>query len=258
MGAASLSLPVWSGAAWPFQREAHRNRVRSAAGVAAVHLLLGYAFVAGLGYRPAYLAEEPMKLFDVVPEPVAPPEPRPAPEPRADAPDGAPAPPNLRATPKPIAAPTPRIRIEVAEALGAAPVAGVGSDTSAGAAPVIGPGTGSGGVGTGSGAGGEGTGGGGLATPARRLGGRIDDDDYPTSAYRARIGGTVVARLTVSPAGRVSDCRVTQSSGHAELDSTTCRLILRRFRYAPARDTAGRPVESEVGWRQRWWLEGRR
>lgn len=260
MAVASLSLPVWSAAVWPAQREAHRTRIRSALGAAAIHLLLGYALIAGLGYRPDILPEETLKLFDIAAEAPSPPEPLPAPEPRADAPEGAAAPPNLKANPTPIVAPPPRIRIEVAQTLGAAPVAGSGSATEAGAATVAGPGTGAGGEGTGTGAGGEGSGpgSGGVATRARHLRGRIDDDDYPRGAYRERVGGTVIARLTVSAEGRVSRCEVRRSSGNAELDATTCRLILRRFRFAPARDAEGRAVEGQVGWRQEWWLEPRR
>jgi protein TonB len=148
----SLSLPVWSAADWPAQREAYRTRIRSALGVAAIHLLLGYALIAGLGFRPDILPQEPLKLFDITAEAPPAPEPRPAPQPRADAPEpGAAAPPNLKANPTPIVAPPPRIRIEVAEALGAAPVAGSGSATDAGAATIAGPGTGAGGEGTGPG-----------------------------------------------------------------------------------------------------------
>ncbi len=259
MSVAYSSLPVWNAGPWPAQREAHRHRLGSAVAAAAVHLLLGYALIAGLGIRPPILPAEPLKLFDIAAEPPPPPETRPAPRPKADAPEGAAAPPNLEADPTPIVAPTPRIRIEVAEALGAAPIAGSGSATSAGASTVAGLGTGAGGDGTGTGAGGEGRGpgSGGIATRARHLRGRIGDDDYPRGAYRERVGGTVIAQLTVSAEGRISRCEISRSSGNAELDSTTCRLILRRFRYAPARDAQGRAVASQVGWRQLWWLESR-
>ena len=76
LAVASLSLPVWSAAAWPAQREAYRTRIRSALGVVAIHVLLGYALIAGLGYRPDILPEETLKLFDIAAE--APPAPRPA------------------------------------------------------------------------------------------------------------------------------------------------------------------------------------
>lgn len=259
MSVASLSLPVWSRDAWSAQRDAHRRRARSALGAALVHFALGYALVAGLGYRSSIVPEEPLKLFDVTVEPPSPAAEAPAPQVRADRPEGAAAPPNLEARPRPVVAPPPRIRLEIAEQIGAAPVADAGPDTSAGAALQSGPGTGAGGAGEGRGSGGagNGTGAGGIAVRARHLSGRIDDDDYPRAAYRERLGGTVTARFTVGTDGQATRCVVTGSSGHAELDATTCRLIERRFRYEPARNAEGRAVPSDMGWRQTWWLEPR-
>lgn len=259
MSVASLSLPVWNAGPWPVQRESHRDRVRSAIGVAIVHALIGYALVTGLGFTRPLALDEPLKLFNI---PLVPPPPaaaEPAPRIKADRPEGAAAPPNREARPRPVVAPTPRIRIEVARQIGAAPIAGTGTDTSAGASTQPGPGTGAGGVGagTGSGGSGNGAGSGGIATRARHVSGRIDDRDYPRGAYRDRIEGEVTARLTIAADGRVSRCVVTRSSGNAELDTTTCRLIERRFRYEPARDAAGKAVVSEMGWRQSWWLEPR-
>jgi protein TonB len=65
-------------------------------------------------------------------------------------------------------------------------------------------------------------------------------------------------RYVVGTDGRVSGCRVTRSSGHAELDATTCRLIEQRFRYRPARDAAGRPVPETVSRTFDWLLPFRR
>jgi protein TonB len=87
------------------------------------------------------------------------------------------------------------------------------------------------------------------------LSGAIGDRDYPRAARAARDEGIAVVRFTVGADGRARDCRVATSSGHAELDAVTCRLIEARFRYAPARDAAGQPVAEERGWRQRWWIE---
>lgn len=67
----------------------------------------------------------------------------------------------------------------------------------------------------------------------------VTPDDYPPSALRAGEAGRVVAQLHVSPDGRVDDCRVSVSSGFADLDATTCRLLMRRSRYAPAQDASG-------------------
>ena len=76
--------------------------------------------------------------------------------------------------------------------------------------------------------------------------------DYPDAAYERRISGTVFLRFVVDPTGRVSECTVTRSSGSRELDATTCRLILRRFRYRPARDAQGNPIASVVRGEHQW------
>ena len=258
MPVASLSLPQRSARPWPARRDAYRDRARSLFGVVLVHAVLAYALIAGLGYRFALPDSDELKTFDVIAEVPPPPAEEPA-QPRVQAPEGAAAPPNRKAEPAPVVAPAPRIRIEVAQQVGAAPVAGSGADADAGAAALPGPGTGAGGAGAGLGSGnrGSGAGDGAIATRARLLRGRIDDGDYPRTAYRARIGGTVIARLRIAADGRVGDCTVTRSSGNAALDETTCRLIRQRFRYEPARDAAGNAVSSETGWRQTWWLEGR-
>jgi protein TonB len=78
--------------------------------------------------------------------------------------------------------------------------------------------------------------------------------DYPKAAIRRREQGTVWFRVEIGPDGRVTRCAVTRSSGSAALDSTTCRLAARRFRYRPATDAAGHPVSDvkdglKVDWR---------
>jgi protein TonB len=207
-------------------------------------------------------------MFDVV-EPPPPPPPAVPPPPekvkkstvaKPKDPEGAASPANLRDTPTQIVAPPPEIRLPVPPPVTAAPVAGQGNAESAGAADVPGPGTGRGGQGNGLGSGqyGTGTGGGGgglgLGSPARWVSGRIRDSDYPDSAFRARAQGIVYLRFIVAPSGRVSDCRVTRTSGNAALDQTTCRLIMRRFFYRPARDVEGRPIASEIRGEHEWEL----
>jgi len=70
----------------------------------------------------------------------------------------------------------------------------------------------------------------------------FSDDDYPAAARRAGEQGRVVYRVEIGPDGRVSGCAVRWSSGSASLDAATCRIVSRRARFAPARDSAGRPV----------------
>lgn len=226
-----------------------RERIAAMVAVALIHGLLLWALLAGLGGRAAMPETDSLKLFDVR-------EPPPAvtveePKPASAAPGKARARPNLRADPTAVVAPPPEIRVERPAPVPVAPIAGSGAATSAGASERTGPGLGAGGSGTGVGAGGPGTG---IAVPARQIAGRIANRDYPASARRAGVEGRVLVRFAVHPSGRAGSCIVLRSSGNADLDTATCRLIERRFRFEPARDAAGRPVPDTKMWEQIWWL----
>lgn len=234
-----------------------RDRALAAAAVAGIHALIALVLVQGLEVRFGVDDQPSLAAFDLT-VPVPPPPVEATPEPAADPrEEGAAAPPALEAVATPVVAPP--VRLPQPSPVVAAPVAGVGAEASAGAAPVPGPGTGGGGIGTGtgSGRGGDGQGGGGGGVRAEKTTGAILDRDYPRAARRARAEGSVTARFTVGTDGRARGCAVTGSSGNAELDATTCRLIEARFRYRPARGADGQPVAEVRGWRQDWWLERR-
>ncbi|MEN7536961.1 energy transducer TonB [Aurantiacibacter flavus] len=72
--------------------------------------------------------------------------------------------------------------------------------------------------------------------------GWITTDDYPRRDLMRGNEGTVRYRLVVASNGRVETCEVTQSSGHSGLDGETCRLLSRRARFEPAKDTSGAQV----------------
>ncbi|HET9427014.1 MAG TPA: TonB family protein [Allosphingosinicella sp.] len=238
-------------------RDLAPQRIKSAVAVALLHVLMGYAFITGLGVEMIRETGERLTLIDIV-EPVPPPpveEPVPA-KAVSSADEGRAAPENLKARPTQIVARPPEITVPTVPPITSAPVAGTGSESDAGASDRPGPGTGAGGIGTGTGSGGAGSGtGSGGGSEARLVRGRIVHADYPRAAVRARAEGTVVARLNVGADGRVASCTVTRSSGSPDLDSTTCRLIQQRFRFTPARDNQGRAIASVTGWQQRWWLE---
>lgn len=84
----------------------------------------------------------------------------------------------------------------------------------------------------------------------------LSSDDYPMSALNAARQGVSFIGWTISPGGRVSNCRVLQSSGTPELDKAACDAIQRRGRYRPALDAAGNPVESYSTRNVRWSLPG--
>ncbi|MEO0643708.1 MAG: energy transducer TonB [Pseudomonadota bacterium] len=65
---------------------------------------------------------------------------------------------------------------------------------------------------------------------------------YPARALAAGLEGSVAVSLTVSSGGRVSACRVTQSSGETVLDEAACTAFARYARFRPALDPQGQPT----------------
>ncbi|MFV2068812.1 MAG: energy transducer TonB [Pirellulales bacterium] len=65
---------------------------------------------------------------------------------------------------------------------------------------------------------------------------------YPAAAYRARIEGSLLLRLTISAAGEVKRVELVRSSGHSILDVAAVRAI-RTWHASPAR-AGGRAVSS--------------
>ncbi len=82
----------------------------------------------------------------------------------------------------------------------------------------------------------------------------ISYSDYPAAAVREGREGTTYFRLTVGKNGRVKNCTVSRSSGHSDLDATTCRIMVRRAHFKPARDDNGRRVEDTFEDRLIWKL----
>jgi protein TonB len=222
----------------------------SATLVAMLHAALLWALLTGVGTTVRRQSERALATFDVTPPP-PPPPPAPPTVAKAAAPKAAGVS-GRRAERTAIVAPPPVIPPPSAAAVVAAVLPDLGSAATGGEAE-RGSGSGKGVGGWGTGAGGQGRGRGG--TRATLLSGSIGDRDYPRAARAARVEGIAVVRFTVGTDGRAHDCRVATSSGSADLDAVTCRLIEARFRYAPARDGAGQPVPEERGWRQRWWIE---
>lgn len=92
-------------------------------------------------------------------------------------------------------------------------------------------------------------------TPRGNPGGWATNDDYPPGAQREGVEGTTGFRLEVGPDGRVTGCSVTSSSGSAELDSTTCKLVSRRAKFNPGRDASGNPIGGQFSSRIRWQIQ---
>lgn len=78
--------------------------------------------------------------------------------------------------------------------------------------------------------------------------------DYPLEAVRNRWEGTARFTATIGPDGKAVACRITTSSGHDVLDRATCDLVMRRARFEPARDSAGKPITAEFHNKVTWKL----
>ena len=113
-----------------------------------------------------------------------------------------------------------------------------------------------GGTGNGTGAGANGSGEGDGGNDAELIAGRIADADIPQSVRAAAFSGTTRAEIGVSVTGQVTGCRISRSSGNSLLDGTTCRLIIQRFRFHPARDAQGHARPDSVTYEQEWTISG--
>ena len=83
----------------------------------------------------------------------------------------------------------------------------------------------------------------------------ISMDDYPLVAVREHHEGDVLVGVTVGVDGRAHNCIIVKSSGHAELDQASCRIMLARARFKPAKDAAGNLTEDKVTQAFRWRLQ---
>ena len=217
------------------------DKLKAAAGVAAVHVALAAVILTGLNVDTVRRAVEQMQTIPVFePEPPPPPPPPQAqPEP-AQKEAGAPA---ERAEASPVVA--PEQRIPAPSPISAAKIAGQGSAATSGAASA-GSGTGAGG--TGSGTGGGGTGG---FTPVVLVRNLNRGDYRPLAAGRLPQGSAMVS-LTVDTRGLPGNCRVVRSSGDDVVDAGLCPLITRRLRFRPARDASGRAIEYTLQYVANW------
>lgn len=209
-------------------RQQSSSRVVAIVIVALLHAVLGYAFVTGLAYNVVKKAAEDLNVFDVQDEPPPPEEPPPPP------------PPDKIIEPPPVVTPPPIVRTNVAPppAIVSVPKPPpVFVPTPITAPPPPPPPA----VSKAAGAKGD---------PARW----ISDADYPPSAIRAGNEGTTGISWDINEQGRVENCTVTSSSGHADLDKAACTAITRRGRYSPAMDQAGNPIRSKASRRVRWVL----
>lgn len=196
--------------------------------VALLHALLGYAFITGLAYNVVKKVAQDLKTFDVAEE---------APPPEEEPP---PPPPEQKIEPPPMVAPPPIVQMQtiappVVQTVRQAPPPVI--TPTAPPAPPPPPPAPSQAV---------------AAKPRGNPGSWVSDEDYPSSALRAEEQGTTGFKLDIGTDGKVTNCTVTSSSGSSTLDQTACRLLTRRGRFSPAKDTAGNPMTATYSSRFTW------
>jgi len=229
------------------------DKLWSAGAAAIVVGLLGYALLLGLTVELGGAREQtPLAVLDIrIPPP--PPEHHPPHrvKPKRGRSPRPPSPPNLKAKPTEILRPPPTL-LPIPSPVITAPKVGPGMAPSAGASDWPGPGFGAGGQGEGTGGGGDDEGG---DTPPRLIRGRLHFSDLPDNLRDGTVSGTVSVEYDVGVDGRARNCTVTRSSGNAELDQATCRLIEERFRFDPSRDAESRPVPSAIVENHSWIVD---
>jgi len=202
------------------------NRITAIIIVALIHIALGYALVTGLAYSAISKVMKKVTTVDIKEEQKPPPPPPPPPPP-----DHAPPPPPIVAPPPPmnisVAPPTITTVSAPPPAAPPAPVLAPPAPAAPRYQPVAAVAKGSPGD---------------WATP----------DDYPSRPLREGVQGTTGFRVSVGTNGRVTGCEVTSSSGNAELDAATCKLVSARARFAPAKDGEGQPTTGAYANRVKW------
>ena len=92
------------------------------------------------------------------------------------------------------------------------------------------------------------------AKPRNDPGAWLSTGDYRPSWIRREMTGLARFRLDIAATGRVTNCVVTGSTGHAPLDAATCKLVSQRARFEPARGGNGEAVADSYNGAVLWQL----
>lgn len=88
----------------------------------------------------------------------------------------------------------------------------------------------------------------------------INPAHWVTTTDRERSGsigeGVTRFELTISPAGSVEQCKITESSNFAALDQLTCSLMVGRAHFRSAKDQRGLPIASTFVNQVKWVRPG--
>lgn len=211
-------------------QQASGNKIVSLVIVALIHIVVIYALVTGLAYSAVKTVAEKLNVVDVEEEVIEPEEPPPPPPDQPITPPPVVTPPPIVRTP-PTTAPVITTTNTPPPVFTPTPVVAPPPPPPAAPPP---PSKASG------------------AQPRGNPGSWATTNDYPARALREERAGTTRFRVTIGPDGRVTDCQITGSSGHADLDEATCKNVSRRARFKPALDSAGNPISDTYSNAVRW------
>jgi protein TonB len=207
-----------------------KERTVAAVITAAILAIVGYMFYTGLAFNVIKKAAQDLNVIDIKDQPPPPPKVPPPPPKQEKAP-----PPPISAPPPLVSAPTPPV-FTAPPPPPYTPPAPPTITPPAPPAPPAKPSQASG------------------LKPKGAPGDWVTSDDYPPGALRNEEQGSTGFKLSVGPDGRVTGCTVTRSSGFPDLDDTACKLLPRRARFTPAKDTAGNGMAAEYSSTIRWQI----
>lgn len=90
------------------------------------------------------------------------------------------------------------------------------------------------------------------AAPRGNPGNWIRNSDYRSSWINRGFEGVAGFTLDIDTNGRVSNCTITRSTGHSQLDDATCRLLRGRARFTAAKDASGNTVAGTFSSSVKW------
>ncbi len=185
--------------------QAARQRALSLALVAALHLIVVYAFISGLAFRVVEKVPEELKAV-IVPPKIVQPKPVPPPPKLAEPPPPYVPPPDIV-----IESATPPTSTITTQSSAPGPSAQSNAPADVATAPV----------------------------------GNTHNCDafYPPISQRLAQQGKVLVRYTVGTDGRIVDVVIIQSSGFVPLDQAALQCVRQRWRNTPALQN-GKPVQS--------------
>jgi len=91
-----------------------------------------------------------------------------------------------------------------------------------------------------------------VTKPKAELAAFFSTEDYPREAWSTGKGGTVGVLIWVEATGRVSTCEVIETSAAPVLEKATCDVLIKRGKFTPGKDAAGRAVRAPNFARVRW------